>query len=290
MLRRILNLSLREVFYLPFIRIPLEWNYQIAKQKYATHLPVLSSDDLTCVNSLKNQGVFLSSLDKLNLASTPKLLQASHSLIPELLRVSPQRKNQYYIEATPTQINNYLDIFLWGLEEKLINIAEKHLGLPVFYMGPSFRRDLVNGMQIKSRRWHIDHEDRHMLKIFIYLNDVNEDGGPFQYIPRNGSELAKRLIRYRHSTVSDKVMQSIIPACEWKSSIGNAGTVIFADTGSIFHRGKVPLNSERFVIIFSYTSKFPKNPHYCKSIFYKQQLNTLANSLSSRQRNCLFMR
>lgn len=37
-----------------------------------------------------------------------------------------------------------------------------------------------------SQHWHRDYDDRHLLKAFIYLVDVDDDTGPFEFIP--GSE------------------------------------------------------------------------------------------------------
>ena len=272
---------------LPVFRIPLERTYERAKDKYSSDLPILYSDDSTCIKALEQEGVFITSLDALEIPSTPQLLLAANNLLPQLSVTSPSNKKEYFVQATRKQILNYPNIFLWGLEERLINIAERYIGLPVFYQGSFLRRDLANGMQTKSRLWHRDHEDRRMLKIFVYLNDVNEYGGAFQYIPQDLSKLSSRILKYKHSTIRDEVMQSVASTSHWKSCLGSVGTVIFADTGSIFHRGSVPIMSERFSIIFSYTSRYPKNPHYCKSLFSKNELLTLAKNLSQRERESI---
>ncbi|ARV59002.1 hypothetical protein BZZ01_10455 [Nostocales cyanobacterium HT-58-2] len=287
MLQHILNSILREMFLLPVFRIPSERAYERAKEKYKSNLPILSSDDLTCIKALEQEGVFVTSLEALGIPSTPLLLLAANNLLPQLSGTSPSNKKEYFVQATREQILAYPNIFLWGVEEQLINLAERYIGLPVFYHGSFLRRDLANGIQIKSRLWHRDHEDRRMLKIFVYLNDVNDEGGPFQYIPQDLSKLSTQILKYKHSTIRDEVMQSVVSTSHWKSCLGSAGTVIFADTGSIFHRGSVPLTSERFSIIFCYTSRYPKNPHYCKSLFSKNELLTLAKKLSQRQRECI---
>src|SRR4029453_9240324 len=38
-----------------------------------------------------------------------------------------------------------------------------------------------------SQRWHRDFNDRHLLKAFNYLVDVDEQTGPFEYVPRSAS-------------------------------------------------------------------------------------------------------
>src|SRR5262245_17732503 len=34
-----------------------------------------------------------------------------------------------------------------------------------------------------SQLWHLDFDDKHLLKAFLYLNDVDEESGPFEYVP-----------------------------------------------------------------------------------------------------------
>ena len=36
--------------------------------------------------------------------------------------------------------------------------------------------------RISSQRWHRDYNDKHLLKVFLYLVDVDEAMGPFQYV------------------------------------------------------------------------------------------------------------
>ena len=36
--------------------------------------------------------------------------------------------------------------------------------------------------RISSQRWHRDYNDKHLLKVFLYLVDVDESMGPFQYV------------------------------------------------------------------------------------------------------------
>ncbi|MEX2613001.1 MAG: phytanoyl-CoA dioxygenase family protein, partial [Gaiellaceae bacterium] len=37
--------------------------------------------------------------------------------------------------------------------------------------------------RVSSQRWHRDYNDKHLLKAFLYLVDVDEEMGPFQYVP-----------------------------------------------------------------------------------------------------------
>ena len=289
-LNRIRTKILREIIRIPFFRSISELAYQRRIKEYASNLPVISSTDFAIVDALKREGIFVTSLEKLGIPSTSRLLHASQSILPEILTSSMIEKNGFVIHASSAQLMEYPEIFLWGLEERLLNIIENYLGFSIAYHGVYFRRDLANEIQKKTRLWHIDKEDRRMVKIIVYLNDVSEDGAPFQYIPKSLTSSTSRSLKYNNygAYIEDKAMEEIVPQSEWISCPGSSGTVIFADTASMFHRGKVPVVSDRLSIFFDYTSRIPKHPHACQSSFSGDELLILAKMLDKRQKECVF--
>ena len=288
MLTRVRNLIFREISQTRVFRVSSELAFQRLLKEHTDNLPVISASEFAIVDALRREGIFVTSLEKLGIPSTSRLLNASQSLVPKILSTSASSKKEYTLKATSNQLMEYPDLFLWGLEDKLLKIIESYLCLPIAYHGLYFRRDLANGVQRKSRLWHIDTEDRQMFKIIIYLNDVSDDSGPFQYIPRDLTSSLSRLLKYKYGYIKDKTMERVLPQSKWKSCPGSAGTVIFADTASIFHRGKVPVGSERLSIFFDYTSRIPKHPYYCKSSFSVDELLILARMLDKRQKECIF--
>ena len=48
--------------------------------------------------------------------------------------------------------------------------------------------------RVASQRWHRDYDDQHLLKAFLYLVDVDEETGPFEYVPGSA---ARRAVRRR---------------------------------------------------------------------------------------------
>jgi hypothetical protein len=174
MMKRVRNRILREIFQTPVVQIPSELAYKAALEKHVTKLPVLSPADLTFVDTFKREGIFITSLEALGIPSTPLILNAAKKLLPRIPKTLDRIKNEYVVHATSTQIMEYPELFLWGSEERLLSIVENYLGLPVAYHGLYFRRDLANEIQVKSRLWHLDMEDRRSVKIIVYLNDVGE--------------------------------------------------------------------------------------------------------------------
>ncbi len=280
-----------ESFYkIPFLRNKIETTYQKSVEKHIKNLPLLSTTDMTLVEAIASEGIVVTSLATLSIPSTPQMLQVAKKLVLEMPHNISKTEHKFVVHATNKQILENPEIFYWGLQQRLLNIIENYLGLPVAYHHPSFRRDVVNQVEERTRLWHLDKEDRKMIKLIVYLNDVNEDGGPFQYIPLSFSPKIIRSLEYNYGYVQAKTMQQVISPLNWKSCTGSSGTVIMADTARIFHRGKIPTNLDRFAVFFDYTSQSPKHPFYCQRPLTEENLLILAKKLSAEQRQCVFWR
>ena len=276
-----------------------EFNYELQRRKHENKLPAINSLDRSIVDAIKTEGVFVTSLDSLLIESTLKLIAAAYSLFDKLATTVSDNliDNEYIncnaVEATPTQIiTQYPDIFLWGVEERLLNLAENYIGLPVAYHGVNCRRDIINNKHMGTRLWHTDGDDIRMLKIIIYLNDVTEDGGPFEYIPKSQSfwyaYLKLKYMRKGASAFCDEEIKKILPKSAWKSCLGSKGTVIFLDPRSVFHHGKMP-NLERSALFFLYTTRHPLHPEISKHSFNFEpdHLLDLARQVSYQQKECI---
>ncbi|AFY53329.1 Phytanoyl-CoA dioxygenase (PhyH) [Rivularia sp. PCC 7116] len=274
---------------LPFLCTQDELNYRVARKRHFDNLPAISDYEQSLIDTIKSEGVAMTSLEALSIPSTKPMFQSAKALMPKIPRSLSQGKNEYVVHATPEQILEHKEIFLWGLEQPLINIVENYIGLPVAYHGAYYRRDTTNPVQLKSRLWHIDPEDRRVLKVIIYLNDVNEKNGPFEYIPQSFTDKIISSLRYKYGYVQDRTMEKVISPLHFKSCLGVAGTVVFASTGSIFHRGKIPISSDRYTLFFDYTSRNPiVHNHYGASFLSHEHIESLAKNLTPQQKECVF--
>jgi len=111
----------------------------------------------------------------------------------------------------------------------------------------------VNGPDVFSQRWHRDPEDRKLLKIFLYLRDVDEGQGPFCYLPGTHSPGAfvQKIGRYNYP--KDGIIDGLFPPSRRSVCTGKAGTLIFCDTTG-FHKGGHATTGARLVLNAMYTS------------------------------------
>jgi hypothetical protein len=93
--------------------------------------------------------------------------------------------------------------------------------------------------RVKSQQWHRDPWDEHIVKVFVYFSDVDEEAGPFEYVP--GSAPGGRygeLWPWQPEGIypPQDEFDAAIPPGDRLTATGPAGTVIFCDTSG-FHRG-----------------------------------------------------
>jgi hypothetical protein len=281
------NKILKRIYRIPPLQRQAELDYQEAVKQYTEHLPKLSPEDLNLVETVKREGVVVTSLDALSIPSSKKMFEVSQNLIPQIPKSIPGKKNEYVVHASSQQMMENSEIFLWGLEQRILNIAENYFGLPVAYHGAYFRRDIANNIEEMSRLWHIDIEDLRVLKVIIYLQDVNEENGPFEYLPLSLSKQVGKKLKYRHGYVKNQRMEEALSGSHYQSCTGKAGTVVLAATGSVFHRGKIPIASDRFALFFDYTSRLPKLSFLNQYSMTQENLRLLSSKVSESQRQSL---
>jgi hypothetical protein len=121
----------------------------------------------------------------------------------------------------------------------------------------------MRGAPRESQLWHRDPEDRCVLKMFVYLTDVDEGAGPLTYAPGTHAQGPIRanpestLFVEGNSKVyrsDDSQMNTVVPKENWITATGTKGTVVFADTRG-YHKGGLVRNNDRIVYICEFTSK-----------------------------------
>ncbi|RUR74815.1 2OG-Fe(II) oxygenase [Chlorogloeopsis fritschii PCC 9212] len=283
-LKRIPYKIKRNFLQLPVLKLAFERAYEQELNKYLGYLPKIYPEDENLIKSLHHEGVFVSSLQNLGICSTSSLIVSANKLLPEFLTFSTN--NQCSFTLPSSILMKYPEIFLWGLEERIINIVENYIGLPVLYHGVDFRREIANEKLVDVRQWHLDVEDYRMVKIIVYLNDVSIKGGPFEYISKTLTSALRQNIKYSGGFIPDQIIEDFVPRSDWKPCLGDCGTIIFSDTCNVFHRAKPPVEADRFSMTFAYTSRQPITM-FSKSALPMDELRRISSRLSRRQRECI---
>lgn len=94
-------------------------------------------------------------------------------------------------------------------------------------------------------------------KIMIYLNDVDENNGPFQYLP-NSSKFSNKFNSFIKGQ-GDRIDNESVDAKSIITVTGKRGTSCEFD-GTMIHRGKPPISGERYALtVYLYSNSYNKN-------------------------------
>jgi hypothetical protein len=148
------------------------------------------------------------------------------------------------------------DIFLrFALQEQWLRIAAAYLGqapkLSSIELLVSKPTDADRWHE--SQLWHRDYTDSKLLKLFVYLSDVDDESGPFTFIPAGPSATVKRehLLPRR---ISDERMTEQVSAADIVSVRGPSGTAFVVDTAMCYHLGSRCRSRKRIAYVAMYNT------------------------------------
>ncbi len=146
------------------------------------------------------------------------------------------------------------------LSRRLIDIASTYLQLwpklehlDMWYslpVGPG-------GERRASQLWHRDYDDRHLLKAFLYMADVDAQTGPFEFVPGSqpggaygGIHPWAPMVIHR---ISEKELAKHVAAEQVRTFTAPKGTIIFCNTAGL-HRGGFAEAKPRVLSTVTYCS------------------------------------
>ncbi len=150
--------------------------------------------------------------------------------------------------------------FRAAASHRTLDIANTYLGMwskleyvDVWYSVPQ----PASAERVSSQRWHRDYNDKHLLKVFLYLVDVDEHMGPFQYVPGSqpGGPYADvwpwQPLGQNYPT--EEELEALVPSSSIRAFTAPAGTLIFCNTAG-FHRGGFSTTDPRVLATATYSS------------------------------------
>jgi len=147
----------------------------------------------------------------------------------------------------------------FALQPRLLEIANSYFGmftrLRYYNVWHTFASQEAPR---QSQLWHRDREDFKILKVFVYLSDVDEGAGPLTYA--KGSQLSGGLKRNPEHFIeggvkrsTDEQMAAVVPTEQWFKATGPKGTIVFADTSG-YHKGGLARTHDRLMYVCMFTS------------------------------------
>lgn len=267
---------------------PLRWAADAVHDRrrrfWAARLPSLLPTDAPLVGALNDDAIRVCALPDLGVARTDELMAALDRVTEGLRERHPGGVST--LRPSPAELVRDPVLWHWGLQEHLLAVVENYLGVPARYYGPDVRREVADQTTSGVRQWHRDIEDRRMIKILVWLNDVDERGGPFGYIPVGHSAQATRDLRYVSGFIADERLHAVVPREAVQTVPGPKWTTLVADNTRIIHRATPPEVGDRYSVTFTYSSRHPIKTMDAVR-WDRDQRARIRSGLTSRQRACL---
>jgi hypothetical protein len=237
-----------------------------ARSLYASHRPSLDGVQIRVVKEVHEQGysalpfaeLFPESVWEAVSAEGAEFVRATES---GELQAGARGKDfliRKYDEHGSVPLDNpWLSVCL---SRKMLDIANEYLQLwsKLEYVDMWYSIPVGADAERKaSQIWHRDFNDLHLLKAFLYLSDVDEQSGPFEYVP--GSQPGGRYAGVHPwapmaiGRISDKELAKYVQADDVRTFTAPKGTIIFCNTSGL-HRGGFAETRPRVLAPVTYCS------------------------------------
>lgn len=251
---------------------------KISKKKLHKKNKVLSIDQSN-LKKLNQKGycvvknVFSKDLiDSVNLDFEKQIKKLKNISIPRDLRKQKKNIEQIYLPKLDKKtfslgekkFKNYTDsiklkdplinlpkIIKVALNQRIISICSNYFGYVPYLTFLKCVRTFKNKLKNHdTQHFHIDENSVKLLKVLIYLNDVNsKKDGPFYYVQESFKNIKKKW--GKNARWNEKKLKREYGINKFIPILAKRGDVIFANTVA-FHRGIKPIRKNRNIVILNY--------------------------------------
>lgn len=238
--------------------------------RYKRNVPTLNEEQKRVVAALREDGIAITHVDKLFPPETFAELQKFALTRWEDADVKSQyERRDESRDGDKLKSKSFFLVDLWkgervldlshpftkfSLSDVVLNTVNTYMGMFVKFIDWRLQVTIPmpEGMRsYASQEWHRDPEDQQLVKVFLYLNDVDEAAGPFIYLKKSHYTGKWRHLFPQKPPRGSAGEDDKIPNQDRIVCTGKAGTLVFCDTSGL-HRGGHAKSKNRFM----YTTVF----------------------------------
>lgn len=266
-----------------------------ARELYKKNPPTLNKTQKTMVNTLLTNGVAETHFDELfpQKNKFEELKKYTNELIAKNSGIKTSKTFLTYLLHPNPVLDFENTIVKLALDEQVLAIVSSYFRMfgKFYYFTLNITHPVSAGSEAEqSQRWHRDPEDIKMLKMFIYLNDVDEEAGPFIYIPKSNLGNKWNKIFPQHPPIGyyppEGELEKIIQQGEIKKCVGRAGSIIFGDTAGL-HKGGYATKKERVMLTIGYA---PSSSPLGEQYIYPENIQKRLAMLTPAQKYAIILR
>jgi hypothetical protein len=261
------------------------WRYAFnlnATTSYRLDRHVLSDEAARILEALNKDGIAITSVNKL-LPDVSKFNELDHQIAKteaaqqndiELARLlisednsSKEKSFIYELLGTYPAFDPGSIYANFALQKPVLQVANAYFGMYTQLRYYNVWRTFATQSEARaSQLWHQDREDFLILKMFVYLSDIDDGAGPFTYAagshPKGMSHQAPDYFmegNVKRST--DEQMAAVVPPDRWVKAVGPPGTIVFADTRG-YHKGGLARKRDRLMYTCMFTSQASQSKEF----------------------------
>lgn len=257
-----------------FLNLPQHFFYLISSKKR-------NSIEEQIIDNLNNNGYHICKLDDIFQNKESKhYLDKFHDIAAEGYKSEIfKKKHEEYIQNFDKSGKHYIFKFIdnlsqnilsknhplieFGTSEKILNIINGYFKLQSKLQGTEIWHTFYSNKKnqlMNAQRWHRDRCDLNIIKIYLYLNDVDEENGAMDFIPNSlRNKKYQNLSKFSFGNIEpwkvypndDRINN--LDKKEIIKFIGKKGTIVFVNTVGL-HRGGRALKKERLFCMWSYVT------------------------------------
>lgn len=173
--------------------------------------------------------------------------------LDEKIFLSGEKNFRNYVDSLKLKnpLINIPKILNIALNKRILSICSNYFGyMPYLTFLKCIKTYANNLKEHDTQHFHIDENAVKLLKVFVYLNDVNSvNDGPFCYVQNSFKDIRKKW--GQKARWDEKYLKKIYSNKNFVPILAKKGDVIIANTVA-FHRGIKPKNKDRNIIILNY--------------------------------------
>ena len=168
-----------------------------------------------------------------------------------------------------------------AMDDYFVDMASNYLGMIPLIGQIHLWYSPNNSQQDEgSQFFHLDYADIKQFKVFIMLDDIDDNSGPLTFIPALNSKIISESINYKLSNeeirVPDEIVEKYVNKDSWIKATGKKGEVLYIDTCRCMHFGSRNGIKPRRILMIQYITPFSftlpwkyKGSTYLSDVFRK---------------------
>lgn len=268
-----------------------------SQRLFHRHAPMMTAGQRNLVESLTTKGVATAEYDQVGIEHLD--WSALQSVVGEFARLSAdrisaatmsysdnldlgplehnrERFKRFFTDKSQAKLDDYIlkmnpensvlpqdhALLTIGLSAPVLRVVSSYMNLwpKLIYTDAWYSIPMDPGRRIGSQQWHRDPEDKQMVKVYLYLSDVDESAGAMEYIVGSsnvingdGMKIGEWKAAGADLYPSAELVEQSFPDRSHFFCSGPVGTLLFCDTTGL-HRGGISRSRPRVVATWTFVT------------------------------------